>query len=157
VMPRLPEVTGIADRTDAVVSWLLLPMFFATVGLRTNIGLMEGGSDWLLCALLVVLAMVGKLIGTSLPAQLLGVDRRRATQLGVMMSCRGLTELVVLDVGLQLGLIPPRLFAMLVVMTLVTTMITAPLLRRLRIGGEVDGLSPADSASSPETRAAGWL
>ncbi|OEV13693.1 cation:proton antiporter [Streptomyces nanshensis] len=135
-MPRLPQIERIVERTDAVASWLLLPMFFASVGLRTGFGMIGGAKDWLLCGLFVVLAVAAKLVGTAPPALLLGVRRRPAARLGVMMSCRGLTELVVLATGLQLGLIPPRLFAMLVLMTLATTLITAPVLNRT--GGSQD-------------------
>ncbi|NEW71407.1 cation:proton antiporter [Streptomyces rhizosphaericus] len=168
-MPRLPRIEEIAERTDTMASWLLLPMFFASVGLRTGIGLIGGTADWLLCGLFVALAVAAKLAGTALPARLLGVQPRSAARLGVMMSCRGLTELVVLDTGLQLGLIPPRLFAMLVVMTLATTMLTAPLLNRKGgvppdgqaggpLSGPVDyealasGAPPRGSASSDSIR-----
>jgi Kef-type K+ transport system membrane component KefB len=95
---------------------------------------------------------VGKLAGTALPARLLRIEWRRSVQLGVMMSCRGLTELVILDIGLRLGLVSPRLFAMLVVMTLVTTTITTPLLRRLGVGQSGEEPGPSDTAPPPGSR-----
>lgn len=107
---------------------LLLPLFFAFTGLRTQIGLLEGAGDWLLCALIVAVATLGKLGGSALAARLGGLAWREALQLGALMNTRGLMELIALNVGYDLGILSPRIFTMLVLMALVTTMLTGPLL-----------------------------
>lgn len=115
-------------RLEDVVLVLFLPSFFAFTGLRTEIGLLEGGRDWLLCVLIIAVATLGKFGGTLVAARLSGLDGRSAAALGVLMNTRGLMELIVLDVGLDLGVITPTVFAMLVLMALVTTFATTPLL-----------------------------
>jgi len=108
---------------------LLLPLFFVYTGLRTKFDLI--GSDptlWLWCLLIVAVAMLGKWGGSLIAARLSGIGRRDAWSLGALMNCRGLTELAVLNIGLDLKVISPTMFAMLVVMTLVTTVATSPAL-----------------------------
>jgi Kef-type K+ transport system membrane component KefB len=119
-----------ARLTDVVVV-LLLPVFFAFTGMRTQIGLVQGGGQWLLCALIIVIATAGKVGGAFVAARLSGIGHREALSLGVLMNTRGLMELVALNVGLDLGIVSPTLFAMLVVMALVTTFATAPILELL--------------------------
>jgi Kef-type K+ transport system membrane component KefB len=114
-----------------VVTVLLLPAFFAATGMRTQIRLVSGLEAWLLCGLIIVVATVGKFGGTLVAARLAGESWRDAAALGTLMNTRGLMELVVLNIGLDLGVISPTLFAMMVVMALVTTMATAPALRWL--------------------------
>jgi Kef-type K+ transport system membrane component KefB len=118
---------------------LLLPLFFAYSGLRTDIGLLGfdlGSWAWMLAILAV--ATAGKLGGAAVAARAVGVPWRPSLQLGVLMNCRGLTELVVLNVGLDIGVISRELFTMMVLMALVSTVLTTPLLRLLR-----PGLAPA--------------
>ena len=110
---------------------LLLPAFFAFAGMRTEIGLIANWTGWLTCAAIIVVATVGKFGGTLAAARLVGHEWRTATSLGVLMNTRGLMELIVLNVGLDLGVISPTLFTMMVVMALVTTMATTPLLGML--------------------------
>ncbi|HUP92300.1 MAG TPA: cation:proton antiporter, partial [Solimonas sp.] len=112
-----------------VVTVLLLPAFFAYTGMRTRIDLVDGAAQWALCLLIVVIATAGKFGGTLAAARLVGLGWRPAAALGALMNTRGLMELIVLNIGLELGVISPALFAMLVIMALVTTGITAPLLR----------------------------
>ncbi|GAA5076531.1 cation:proton antiporter [Nocardia iowensis] len=132
VMPRSsPVVRGFADRLEGLTMWLMLPLFFATVGLKTSLGGVSDSGAWLLCLVLVVVAMASKVLSTVGAGRLLGIERRESWILGVLMNCRGLTELVVLDIGLSLGLIGPELFGLLVLMALVTTGVTGPLLSRL--------------------------
>jgi len=114
-----------------VVTILLLPAFFALTGLRTEIGLIDDAYDWLICVAIIVVATLGKLGGTFVAARCTGYDSRTAAALGTMMNTRGLMGLIVLDMGLQMGVISQTLFAMMVIMALVTTMMTAPLLKRL--------------------------
>lgn len=118
-------------KLNDLVVVLLLPAFFAFTGMRTQLGLLSGWSDVLICALIVLVACLGKFGGTTLAARLSGIPLRHAAALGVLMNTRGLMELIVLNVGLDLGVISPRLFAMLVVMAIVTTFMTSPLLTRL--------------------------
>jgi Kef-type K+ transport system membrane component KefB len=114
-----------------VVTVLLLPAFFAFTGLRTQIGLVSSGTEWMMCAAIVVVATAGKFGGAFLAARWTGHGWRDAAAVGSLMNTRGLMELIVLNIGLDLGVISPTLFAMMVVMALVTTMATAPALHFL--------------------------
>ena len=114
-----------------LVTILLLPAFFAFTGMRTEIGLVSGISEWSICGLIVLIATAGKFGGTAAAARMTGLGWRDAAGLGVLMNTRGLMELIVLNVGLDLGVISPTLFTMLVVMALVTTVATTPSLQRL--------------------------
>src|SRR5439155_4663585 len=129
-----------AAKLETVVTALLLPAFFAYTGMRTEIGLVSGASAWLMCGLITLTATFGKMGGTWLAARLTGLDGHTATALGVLMNTRGLMELIVLSIGLDLGVISPTLFAMMVLMALTTTLATAPLLRWLGVGPSVAGL-----------------
>src|SRR5262249_37874238 len=102
--------------------------FFAYTGLRTQIGLVSGVSDWALCGLIIVVASAGKFGGSAIAARLTGMKWRDGSALGVLMNTRGLGELIALNIGLDLGVISPTLFAMLVLMALTTTLMTTPLL-----------------------------
>ena len=145
MLPKTPEfVDAIAARFDLVATTLLLPIFFAYTGLRTEIGLVSGAQMWFYCGLLLTLAVVGKLVGSAVAARVSGLPWREATALGVLMNTRGLMELVVLNLGLDLGIISPALFSMLVVMALVTTCMTTPLLRRV-LRSEASTLNPHSS------------
>jgi Kef-type K+ transport system membrane component KefB len=118
-------------RLRDLVVVLLLPAFFAYTGMRTEIGRLGNWQDWLICAAIVVVATLGKFGGTAVAARLTGHRWRTASALGALMNTRGLMGLIVLDVGLNRGVISPTLFAMMVLMALATTMATAPALRWL--------------------------
>ncbi|HYT67713.1 MAG TPA: cation:proton antiporter [Vicinamibacterales bacterium] len=118
-----------------VTTILFLPAFFALTGLRTEIGLLSSPREWAICALIVLLATAGKFGGTFAAARLMGMPSHFAASLGVLMNTRGLMELVVLNVGLDIGVISPALFTMMVIMALVTTAMTAPLLDLIVPGG----------------------
>ncbi len=122
------------ERLEDVLVVLLLPTFFALTGLRTRIGLVSGQEAWMLCGLTIVVASVGKFGGSFVAARFTGLSWRDASALGVLMNTRGLAELIVLNIGLQLRVINPRVFAMLVVMSLVTTLATTPILYLIRRG-----------------------
>jgi Kef-type K+ transport system membrane component KefB len=122
----------LTHRFDALLSVLLLPAFFALAGMRTHIGLLAGADAWLAFGLILAVATLGKFGGTVAAARLGGLHWRSAASLGVLMNTRGLMELIVLNVGLDLGVITPTLFTMLVLMALATTFATAPALRWLR-------------------------
>jgi Kef-type K+ transport system membrane component KefB len=116
------------ERIESLATILLLPAFFAFAGTRTEIGLISTWADWLTCAAIVAVATIGKFGGTLAAARITGHQWRTATSLSVLMNTRGLMELIVLNVGLDLGVISPALFTMMVVMAIVTTMATTPLL-----------------------------
>jgi Kef-type K+ transport system membrane component KefB len=116
------------SKLEDVVSVLFLPIFFAFTGLRTQIGLVAGTEAWLLCGLIVLFALLGKAGGVSVAARLCGVPWRSALGLGALMNTRGLMELIVLNVGLDLGIISPTLFTMMVMMALITTCSAGPIL-----------------------------
>ncbi len=129
VMPKNPGlVRELAQKTEDFVLTFLLPIFFAYSGLRTQIGLLNSPDLWLLCAAVVGVAIIGKYVGTYVAARVGGIENREASALGWLMNTRGLTELIVLNIGLSLGVISPLLFTMLVIMALVTTVMTSPLL-----------------------------
>jgi len=128
-MPKNEDlVRELAVKTEDFVLIFLLPIFFAYSGLRTQIGLLNRPELWLLCALVLVVAIAGKYFGTYVAARVSGISKREASALGWLMNTRGLTELIVLNIGLELGVISPLIFTMLVIMALVTTFMTSPLL-----------------------------
>jgi Kef-type K+ transport system membrane component KefB len=116
---------------EQVVTVLLLPAFFAFTGMRTRIDLVSGWEAWFICGLIILVATVGKFGGTCVAARLTGLHWRDAAALGALMNTRGLMELIVLNIGLDLKVISPTLFAMMVLMAIVTTMATGPALRLL--------------------------
>jgi len=129
VMPKHEGLTReLAQKTEDFVLTFLLPIFFAYSGLRTQIGLLNSPTLWTLCLIVVAVAIVGKYFGTYVAARVSGIDKRESAALAWLMNTRGLTELIVLNIGLSLGVISPLLFTMLVIMALVTTFMTSPLL-----------------------------
>lgn len=125
----------------------LLPAYFAYTGLRTQIGLIDGAEQWLVCALIVLVASVGKVSGTMVAARLSGVGWRDASMLGALMNTRGLMEIIILNVGLDLRVLSPLLFTMLVLMAIATTVATAPVLALLQCRQAGVGV-PGDGARS---------
>ena len=121
----------LAAKIEDVVVVLLLPAFFAYTGMRTQIGLVSGLENWLWCGLIIAVASAGKFGGSLIAARSTGLGWRESSSLGVLMNTRGLMELIVLNIGLDLGVISPTLFAMMVIMALVTTLTTSPLLKWL--------------------------
>ncbi|MCY3003188.1 MAG: cation:proton antiporter [Planctomycetota bacterium] len=132
------------SRIEDVVLVLFLPSFFAFTGMRTSIGLVEGSRDWMFCGLIVLTAVVGKFGGSLFAARLTGMSWRHSAALGVLMNTRGLMELIVLNLGLDLGVISPTIFTMMVIMALVTTFMTTPLLDLL-LGRRGFGDPPPDA------------
>jgi len=108
---------------------VLMPLFFALSGLHTRVGLLHGAADWLLCAAVIAVAVAGKGGGTLLAARAGGSSWRDAYGLAALMNTRGLMELIVLNLGYDLGILSARAFTMLVIMALATTCMTGPLLR----------------------------
>jgi Kef-type K+ transport system membrane component KefB len=116
-----------------VVTVLLLPAFFAFTGMRTRIDFVSGTDQWLICGAIILVASLGKFGGTFISARLTGMPWRDAAALGTLMNTRGLMELIVLNIGLDLRVISPTLFAMMVLMALATTMATSPVLALLGV------------------------
>jgi Kef-type K+ transport system membrane component KefB len=115
-------------RLEDITVLVFLPVFFAFTGLRTKIGLLDSVDQWIVCGAIVLVATIGKFGGTILGARLAGIGWGDASRLGVLMNTRGLMQLIVLNVALDLGILSARLFTMMVVMAVVTTFMTSPLL-----------------------------
>jgi K+:H+ antiporter len=161
----IPHNSAIAhaftEKLADLVAIVLLPAFFAFTGMRTQIGLVSGVEQWFMCSIIILVATVGKFGGSLAAARLTGLSWRYSAALGILMNTRGLMELIVLNIGLDLGVISPTLFAMMVIMAVVTTLATTPLLRLLiptfeyqrgkavTAGGNADGRRIPLSASSP--------
>jgi Kef-type K+ transport system membrane component KefB len=129
IMPKSPEFTHyLLHKFESVTVVLLLPLFFAFTGLRTRIGAGGGRAFWVYTAIVIVVAIAGKLGGSMLAARLAGTPWRDAASLGILMNTRGLMELVILNIGLDIGVISQALFSIMVLMALVTTFMTTPLL-----------------------------
>jgi Kef-type K+ transport system membrane component KefB len=118
-------------KLEDIVKILLLPAFFAYTGMRTEIGLVSGWEAWMFCAVIILVATLGKFGGSFAAARASGFDWKLSSALGILMNTRGLMELIVLNIGLELGVISPKLFAMMVIMALVTTFATTPVLHFL--------------------------
>jgi Kef-type K+ transport system membrane component KefB len=132
VMPRHARLTeDVTRRIEDFVVALLLPLFFVYTGLRTNVGLLDRPELWLITVVLIAVAIVGKLVGAAVAARVCGFDWRASAVFGTLMNTRGLTELIVLNLALDAGAISNALFAALVLMALVTTLMTGPLLKLL--------------------------
>jgi K+:H+ antiporter len=129
VMPRRPELHDLVhDRLRHATLTLLLPVFFVVVGLSTRIDRLGSLYLWGVTLLIIAVAVAGKLGGSMIAARLLGERWRDAASVGILMNTRGLTELVILSVGLELGVINSTIFTMMVLMALVTTLMATPLL-----------------------------
>jgi Kef-type K+ transport system membrane component KefB len=116
------------EKVEDISLVLLLPLFFVFTGLRTQIGLLDSAQLWQTCGLIVVVAVAGKFLGSAIASRIVGQTWRESLIIGALMNTRGLVELVVLNIGYDLGVLSPEIFAMLVIMALVTTFMTAPAL-----------------------------
>jgi len=150
VMPRDDRFRhALASRFEDLLVAFLLPLFFAFTGLRTQLDLLVTGSGqlWAL-ALIMLVAVGGKFGGTALAARVMGLSWRSGAVLGALMNTRGLMELVILNIGLDIGVISPALFAMMVFMAITTTLMTTPLVARLSRGlADAQAPSRADGAA----------
>ena len=132
IMPRHAGLTeDVTHRIEDFVVFLLLPLFFCFTGLRTNVLLLDRAELLLLTLVLIVVAIVCKFGGTLLASRVTGLGWRESAVIGTLMNTRGLTELIVLNLALEKGVISEALFAMLVIMALVTTFMAGPLLNLL--------------------------
>jgi hypothetical protein len=134
--PAVFGAAGVSGEVDVLLHVLLalvlfLPAFFAFTGLRTQIGLISGLANWLVCGLIIAVASAGKFGGSFLAARLTGLTVRESAAVGILLNTRGLMELIVLNIGLDLRILSPVLFAMMVIMAVVTTLATSPIIRLL--------------------------
>lgn len=157
IMPKEHRfVRYVLDRFETITVTLLLPLFFAFTGLRTNIGLVKGPQMWMYCGLIILVATLGKLGGSTLASWLSGMPLRESAGLGTLMNTRGLMELVILNIGLDIGVISPALFSMMVIMALVTTFMTTPVLQLICVRElEESGFYKARASRRVGTKAAG--
>lgn len=129
MMPKHgPFVRELTEKIEDFAVVFLLPIYFAHTGLRTHVGLLDSLELWLFCIAVIAIATLGKFGGSALAARLTGLGWREACALGVLMNTRGLMELIILNIGLDLGVISPTLFTMMVLMAIVTTVVTTPAL-----------------------------
>jgi Kef-type K+ transport system membrane component KefB len=119
---------ALTDKVEDISTILLLPIFFAFTGLRTQIGLLNEGHLWILCLIIILVAISGKLLASAFAAKILGRTWKDSLSIGILMNTRGLMELVVLNIGYDLGILGPEIFAIMVLMALTTTLMTGPLL-----------------------------
>jgi Kef-type K+ transport system membrane component KefB len=132
VMPKGGKLEAeIHARLESVTLVLLLPLFFAYTGLRTSVALLNSPGAWLLCGLILVVAVSSKLLVSAVCVRASGMPWRESLAVGVLVNTRGLVELVILNVGLDLHIISPALFSMMVIMALATTLMTGPLIDRI--------------------------
>lgn len=145
IMPNREHLRHvIASRIEDVSTLILLPLFFAFTGLRTEIALLNDIESWLICGLIIVVAVLGKLGGGALTARWSGMPWADSLALGALMNTRGLMELVVLNIGYDLGIISAKLFTMMVIMALVTTFMTGPILSLIAKYRRSTSVSAAD-------------
>jgi Kef-type K+ transport system membrane component KefB len=145
----------LTEKLEDIVIVLLLPAFFAFTGLRTQIGLVSGAQNWILCGVIIAVATLGKFGGSFVASRLTGLGWRDSVALGTLMNTRGLMELIALNIGLELKVISPTLFAMLVIMAVMTTFATTPILQLITPGQKAErpqGAAPEPSAARPEPR-----
>ncbi|SFN25666.1 transporter, CPA2 family [Chryseobacterium oleae] len=129
IMPENAKFrTLFIDKVEDVALVLLLPLFFVFTGLRTQIGLLNDGHLWLTAVFIILTAVTGKFIGSALTARFVGINWKESLTIGALMNTRGLMELIVLNIGYDLGVLSPEIFAMLVIMALFTTFMTGPAL-----------------------------
>jgi Kef-type K+ transport system membrane component KefB len=118
----------LTEKIEDISVMLLLPIFFAFTGLRTQIGLLNESHLWLTCILIIAVAVMGKFLGSALSAKMVGQTWKNSLSIGALMNTRGLMELIVLNIGYDLGILSPEIFAILVLMALSTTFMTGPAL-----------------------------
>jgi Kef-type K+ transport system membrane component KefB len=150
IMPRRADLTrDVTRRVEDFVVIVLLPLFFVVTGLRVQVGLLDRPELWLLTLVLLVVAVAGKWIGALGAARLTGFPPREASAIAALMNTRGLTELIVLNIGLELGVVTPALFTALVLVALVTTFMTGPVLRLVDPGGRLAVRPEDELAAAP--------
>ncbi len=129
IMPENMRFRSIfIEKVEDVSQVMLLPLFFVFTGLRTQIGLLNDIEMWKVCGLIIAVAVVGKFVGSAVTARFVGQNWRDSLTIGALMNTRGLMELIVLNIGFDLGVLSKEIFSMMVIMALTTTFMTGPLL-----------------------------
>jgi Kef-type K+ transport system membrane component KefB len=149
-MPRRDDLPqGLAVSLEAVTSLVFLPLFFASTGLRLDVAWLHTGAAWAAFGLILLAAVGGKLGGSLLAARATGMTWRDSTALGILLNTRGLVELVILAAGMDLGVLTPPVFSMMVLMALVTTAMAPPVLDLLGLArrGARDSTRPRSPAT----------
>jgi len=150
-MPRTVMARDLIARIQPLAVALLLPLFFTYSGLNTKIGLLNSGTLWLVCGAVLLAAVLGKGVACWLAARATGISHREALGIGTLMNARGLMELIIINIGLQKGVISEGLFATLVVMAVVTTLMASPVFERLVGSGRYQPVpEPEPGAAEPE-------
>ncbi len=140
-MPRGVICRDLIEKIQPLTLALLLPLFFVYSGLNTKIGLLNTTFLWAMAGLVLLVAVLGKGVACALAARMAGISTRESLGIGVLMNARGLMELIIINIGLQRGIISEELFALLVVMAVVTTLLASPLFERLIGSGTVQRFS----------------
>ena len=153
-MPRGVVTRDLIARIQPLTVALLLPLFFTYSGLNTKIGLLNSGFLWLMCGAVLIAAVLGKGVACWLAARATGISNREALGIGTLMNARGLMELIIINIGLQRGVISEGLFAVLVIMAVITTLMASPIFERLVGTGTFRAESDAES-NRPTPKLAG--
>jgi Kef-type K+ transport system membrane component KefB len=133
------------EKVEDIALVLLLPLFFVFTGLRTQVGLLNDPYLWMICGVIILVAVTGKFAGSTIAARFVGQNWKNSLTIGALMNTRGLVELVALNIGFELGVLTPQIFTMLVLMALVTTFMTAPSLDFIdRVFAEKKAAVPQD-------------
>ena len=149
-MPRGVVAKSIVARTQPLAVALFLPLFFTYSGLNTRLGLLDASGLWLIALGVLAAAIVGKGVACWGAARISGISNREAVGIGVLMNARGMMELIIINIGLERGVISPEIFAMLAIMAIVTTLMTSPIFELVLGGGRtLDGATP-DNQPQPE-------
>jgi Kef-type K+ transport system membrane component KefB len=148
-MPRGLVSGSLIKRVQPLTVALLLPLFFTYSGLNTQIGLLDSGYLWCMTGLVMLAAVGGKGIACALAARATGLPNREALGIGILMNARGLMELIIINIGLQRGVISPALFATLVIMAVVTTLMASPLFEFM-VAKHRPATEPSEIAAEPE-------
>jgi Kef-type K+ transport system membrane component KefB len=147
-MPRGLIVSSLIERIQPLTVALLLPLFFTFSGLNTQIALLDSGFLWAMTGLILLVAIAGKGVACWLAARATGISNREALGIGTLMNARGLMELIIINIGLQRGIISPALFATLVIMAVVTTLMASPIFELL-VGRHRIAVDPTPVGSTP--------
>jgi Kef-type K+ transport system membrane component KefB/nucleotide-binding universal stress UspA family protein len=146
-------VRDLSEKIEDFTTVFFLPIYFAYTGLRTEVTLLDTPAAWLMCAALIAVAVAGKFGGSVIAARAVGLEWRESAALGALVNTRGLMELIILNLGFDLGLITPTVFAMMVLMAVLTTMMTAPALARIDPHGHLQStvVIPESGVAGPGT------
>jgi Kef-type K+ transport system membrane component KefB len=142
VMPRGAFAEQVRQKIEFLTTSFLVPTFFVFSGLNTQLGLVNSLNLWLITGVIIAIAVVGKGVACTLAARVAGENWREAATIGTLMNARGLMELIILNIGLEKGVITPTLFTMMVIMAIVTTLMTSPLFHLIYARHQRDAAQP---------------